>query len=151
MDNLEEYLADTLEPAVLRNIEAHLSTCGMCREGIHGMLDVSQLFATLRHDEGEEWEAAPGFYGKVMGQVIQRKSAASFANFFAVNLAFGRRVVFASLLMLTVVGGYLVTHESLHPAGPSPEAILAQQNSPAFDSAQAEDNMLAVTLTAYEH
>jgi len=33
--------------------------------------------------------------------------------------------------------------------GPSPEAIMAQQESPAFDSAAAQDSML-VTLTAYE-
>ena len=66
------------------------------------------------------------------------------------NLAFGRRLVFASLLTLAVLGGYLVSRETQYTAGPSPEAILAQQNSPAFDTASAEDNML-VTLTAYEH
>jgi hypothetical protein len=50
--------------------------------------------------------------------------------------------------MLAVVGGYLVTHESRSPVGPSPEAILAQQNAPGFGM-NAENNML-VTLTAYE-
>ena len=65
-------------------------------------------------------------------------------------MAFGRRLVFASLLTLAVLGGYLVTHESRFPVGSSPEAILAQQNAPGFESAGAEDNMLA-TLTAYEH
>jgi hypothetical protein len=33
--------------------------------------------------------------------------------------------------------------------GPSPDTIMAQQESPAFDSAPAQDGMLA-TLTAYE-
>jgi hypothetical protein len=33
--------------------------------------------------------------------------------------------------------------------GPSPETIMAQQESPSFESAPAQDGML-VTLTAYE-
>lgn len=150
MESLEEYLAGVLEPATLRDIEAHLSTCRMCREEIHGMREVSQLFASLRPVETETGAVAPGFYGKVMARVSQRRSAPTFANLFALDVAFGRRLVFASLLTLTVLGGYLVSHERGNPVGPSPEAILAQQNAPAFETASAENNMLA-TLTAYEH
>ena len=150
MESLEEYLASSLEPATLREIEAHLSTCRTCLEEIHGMQDVSLLFGSLRQDETEGWNIAPGFYTKVMGQVDQRKAAPAFANLFALNVAFGRRLAFASLLTLAVLGGYLVSHESRYPVGPSPEAILAQQNAPAFETGGAENNMLA-TLTAYEH
>lgn len=150
MENLEEYLAGTLEPAELRDIEAHLSTCGMCREEIRGMRDVAGLFGSLRRDEKETWDLAPGFTARLMAQVVQRKPVPSFAGFFSLNMAFGRRLVLASLLMLALVGGYLVSHESQYPVGPSPEAILAQQNALAFQTGPAEDNML-VTLTAYEH
>ena len=149
LENLEEYLAGTLERVQFRAVEAHLNTCGACREEIRGMQDVSQLFGALRPDETESWGIAPGFAAKVMEQVGRRKPVPAFASFFALNLEFGRRVVFASLLMLAVVGGYLVTHESQYPTGQSPEAILAQQNAPGFE-ANAENNML-VTLTAYEH
>ena len=150
MENLEDYLTGSLEPATLRNIEAHLSTCRMCHEEIHSMRDVSQLFGAFRLPESEPFEIAPGFYVKVMEQASQRKAAPAFASLFALDLAFGRRLVFASLLTLAVLGGYLVSHEVAYPAGPSPEAILAQPNGPAFQTASAEDNML-VTLTAYEH
>jgi hypothetical protein len=68
----------------------------------------------------------------VVEQVGERKAVPSFAGLFALNLAFGRRLAFASLLTL------------------SPEAVMAQEDSPAFDSASAQDNML-VTLTAYEY
>jgi predicted anti-sigma-YlaC factor YlaD len=149
MESLEEYLAGALEPAALRHIEAHLSTCGACREEIHGMQEVSQLLGVFRQAETEDWGVAPGFYSKVMAQVGERKKASTFANLFSLDLAFGRRLVFASLLTLAVLGGYLVSHEKDRPLGPSPEAILAQQNAPAFQG-PAEDNMLA-TLTAYEH
>jgi len=150
MESLEEYLAGTLEPADLREIEAHLSACRTCREEIHSMREVSQLFGSLRPEEAGAWGEAPGFYAKVMGQVRQRKTVPAFANFFALDVAFGRRLVFASLLTLALLGGYLVSHERDYPVGPSPEAILAQQTAPAFQTARAEDNML-VTLTAYEH
>jgi len=58
--------------------------------------------------------------------------------------------VFASLLTLAVLGSYLISRETAYPSGPSPEAVMAQQELPAFDSAPAPDNML-VSLTAYEH
>jgi anti-sigma factor RsiW len=148
MENLEEYLAGTLEPAQLREIEAHLTTCGTCREEVRGMQEVTSLFGTLR-DGSEAWEIAPAFAAKVMEQVRQSKPAPGFASFFGLDLAFGRRLVFASLLMLAVAGGFLVTREAQYPGGSSPEAILAQQNSPGFD-ANGANNMLA-TLTGYEH
>jgi len=150
LESLEEYLAGSLEPAALREIEAHLSACPACREEIRGMQEVSQLFGSLRRDETDAWTVGAGFYAKVMDRVERTKPAPSFASLFSLDLAFGRRLVFASLLVLAVLGSYLVTHEAKSPVGPSPEAILAQQNAPAFETASAADNML-VTLTAYEH
>ena len=149
MENLEEYLAGTLEPAQLRDIEAHLSTCRTCRDEVRGMQELTGLFGTLRQDETETWNVAPSFAAKVLEQAGRSKPVPAFASFFSLNLAFGRRLVFASLLMMAVAGGFLMTRESQYPVGSSPEAILAQQNAPGFE-ANAENNML-VTLTAYEH
>jgi len=149
MENLEDYLAGTLEPAQFQEIEAHLNTCGMCREEIRGMRELSGFFGSLRMAETEASSVTPGFSARVMKQVGRRKPVPAFAGFFVLNLGFARRLVFASLVTVAVLGGYLVTHESQYPAGSSPEAILAQQNAPGFE-ANAENNML-VTLTAYEH
>ena len=148
MESLEEYLAGTLKPAVLRDIEAHLNSCEMCRQEVADMQEVSQWFGALKAPE--ELTPAPGFYARVMQQVGHRQAVPSFAGFFALDFAFGRRLVFASLLTLAVLGSYLVSHESEYPTGPSPEAVMAQQDSPAYDNARAQDNMLA-TMTAYEH
>jgi anti-sigma factor RsiW len=147
MDRIEEYLADTLDPVTRRRIEAHLSDCRTCRDEVRSMQEVSQLFVSLRPDES--YDPPLGFYSEVMARVGERKAVPVFAGFFALNLALGRRLVFASLLTVAVLGSYLVTRE-FEQANPSPEAVLAQQNSPAFDSQSGEDNML-VTLTAYEH
>ena len=149
LESLEDYLAGTLEPAQTREIEAHLNTCGMCREEVRGMQEMAGLFTTLRRDEAQTWNVASGFAAKVMEQVGRRKPVPAFASLFALNMAFGRRLVFASLLMLAVVGGYLVNRESQYPVNSSPEAILAQQNLPGFEANPA-NNMLA-TLTGYEH
>jgi anti-sigma factor RsiW len=148
MDNLEPYLSGLLEPAGVREIEAHLSTCGVCSAEVRSMQDIAALFGSLRTEEVPE--AAPGFYARLMRQVGERKPVPTFSGLFALDFAFGRRLAFASLMTLAVLGSYLVTRETGYAGGPSPEAVMAQQNSPAFDSASAPDKML-VTLTAYEH
>lgn len=148
MERLEEYLSGMLKPASHRKIEAHLRTCEMCRDEIRNMQEVSALFGSLRTEEAID--PAPGFYARVVQQVGERKAAPSFTTLFSLDLSFARRLAFASLLTLAVLGGYLVTLEADYAGGPSPDLVMAQQESPMFESAPARDNML-VTLTAYEH
>jgi len=147
MDSLEDYLAGALEPSAQRKIEAHMSTCKACREEIHSMQHVSQLFVSLRSEE--VFDLSPGFFASVRQQVSERRAAPTFAGLFAMDFAFGRRLMFGSLLTLAVLGSYLVASEIRYQAGPSPEAVMAEQDSPTFESAPARDSML-VTLTAYE-
>lgn len=148
MESLEEYLSGALGSADRQRIEAHLSKCETCREELAAIEDVSLLFEGLRREEAVE--PAPGFYARVRERVGERKPAPSLADFFTLDLAIGRRLAFACLLTLAVLGSYLVWRETGYTAGLSPEAIMAQQNLPAFGSAQGRDAML-VTLTAYEH
>jgi len=145
MESLEDYLAGSLEPSEIRVVEAHLSNCDQCREEIRGMQDVSLLFGSLRSEM--EVEPSLGFFSGVLEKTGQARSVPTFAGVF--GLAFARRLVFASLLVLAVAGSYLVTHESQAAASVSPAVVMAQQDAPGFDSAPAPDNML-VTLTAYE-
>ncbi len=51
VENLEEFLGGTLEPAERQAVEAHLSACGNCREEIHGMREVALLFGSFRAEE----------------------------------------------------------------------------------------------------
>ena len=148
MESLEEYLAGVLEPAAQRDIEAHLKTCGMCREEVAGMQRISQLFCTFKAD-AQEPVAPMGFYARVMQRVGNRRPVPTFSSFFAMDLAFGRRLAFTCLLTLAVLGSYLVTRETGEPALQSPEMIMAQQDAPSFDSDAAHEAMLA-TLTSYE-
>ena len=93
MENLEEYLAGTLEPAGRRDIEAHLSACEDCREELNQMQEVSQLFGSLRQEE--DWEPSSGFYAGVVRQVEAAAVKPSFAGLFSMDFVFGRRLVFA--------------------------------------------------------
>lgn len=150
MDSLEEYLSGTLERAKRRAIDAHLAGCPACREELRGMEEVSGMFASLR--SSEVLEPSSAFLANVMEQVGRgRRSVPSFSSFFSLDLAFGRRLAFASLMTLALLGGYLVSREVdyLEGGGVSPEALMAQQDTPAFVSGPAQDNML-VTLTAYD-
>ena len=147
MESLEEYLSGTLDPVADRYVKAHLIGCQRCREELAGIQEVSELFVALQPEAA--LEPPTGFHARVIQRVGVRKAVSSFAGFFALDLAFGRRLAFTSLLTLALLGSYLVIREGEYPTGLSPEAVMAQQNAPAFVSASAQDNML-VTLTTYE-
>jgi anti-sigma factor RsiW len=160
-ESIEGYLSGSLERAEERAIEAHLAVCPRCREDLRGMQAISHLFGSLSFPAAasesvcgavseESLAPSPGFYARVMQVVEARKAAPSFAGLFALDFAFGRRLLVSSLVTLVLVGGFLVSRESGYARGPAPDSILAQQDSPGFDNASASDSMLA-TLTSYEH
>src|SRR5262249_22399886 len=141
MEGLEGYLSGTLEPAVNRQIEAHLDACSSCREEISSMREISQLFDSFKAEEAPEqgWQPSLGFYAGVLREIETQTSKPAGNWFSGWNLAFGRKLVFASLLTLAVLGGYIATHEPESQGMPSPDTILAQQDSPSFDAVPAHD------------
>jgi len=147
LDRLEEYLSGSLEPAALHKIEAHLKSCEVCRREVEAMQEFSQCLAVLRPQKAQE--PVVGFYARVMERVGRQSAARTFSNLINWQFAFGRRLAFAALMTFAVLGSYLIMHENASPSGLSPEAVMAQQESPAFESGPGPDNML-VSLTAYE-
>ncbi len=147
-ENLEEYIAGTLLPGVHREFEAHLETCPACREEVRGMQEMSALFTELRLEEA----VAPplGFAARVVAGIAERRSP-SVWSLLSLDPRFGRRVVFASLLTLAVLGSYLVSRESGYAAGPSsPEAVMAAEHHAAQQSSSSDRDLMLVTLTSYE-
>jgi anti-sigma factor RsiW len=141
VEDLEEYLAGTLPPAAQRHFQTHLEGCGACRQEVREMSQASDLLAALKA-AGEAVEPPPGF----VAQVMRGKAgwpALTFWSPFA-DFAFGRRVVFASLLTLAVLGTILVSRETHYAPGPTtPEAVMADQSSPTAAR-------MLVTLASYE-
>jgi anti-sigma factor RsiW len=148
LDRLEEYLSGTLNPADTREFEAHLNTCNLCRDEVQSMRELSECFTSFRPEQ--TLYPSPGFYAGVLEQVGRQTARPTFSSFLSWEFAFGRRMAFASLAMLAILASYLWMRETAFQPAPTPEAVMAQQESPSFDSAPAQDNML-VTLTAYEH
>ena len=144
--NLEEYMSGTLLPGTLKEFEAHLQTCPECREEVRGMQEISTLFATL---QPVEIQPSASFVARVMEQVTA-PPAPSFWSLFSLDPGFGRRVVFASLLTLAVLGSYLVSRETDYAPGPSPEAIMASEQGPTPSGPLNDRDMMLVTLTSYE-
>jgi anti-sigma factor RsiW len=143
LDSLEEYLAGALNPARHREFEAHLNSCPGCREEVQNMQEIGELFESFRSEEVLVPSVA--FYSRVMLQV-QEETRPGFWALFGLDFAFGRRLAFASLLTLALLGGYLVSTESEIQTGPNPVSVLAQDHG---SGGPDRDNML-VSLATYE-
>ncbi len=145
LERLEDYLSGTLLPADSHRMEAHLAACAACREELRGMQELSSLFAVLKPVGAIE--PPLGFATRVTAQAVQARPG-SFWDFLSLDPAFGRRVVFASLLTLALLGSYLVSQEARYTPGPmTPEAAMA--NEQIAPQSGDRDRML-VTLASYE-
>jgi anti-sigma factor RsiW len=141
IDDLEEYLSGHLPPSALDRFQAHLATCGECRREVDEIQESTGLLASLK--PAGAVDPPPSFVAQVM-QTVAEGPAPSFWSSFG-DFAFGRRVVFASLLTLAVLGTVLVSREEAYAPNPTtPEALMAD----AAGSPNA-DQMLA-TLASYE-
>ena len=109
LERLEEYIDGAMTPAAQRDFDAHLDTCGDCRREVDSMLQMSGLFESLR--SSEEIASPVGFYARVAARVSTTAQAPSFWSLFSLDAAFGRRVVFASLLTLAIFGSFLVSRD----------------------------------------
>lgn len=148
IESLEDYLAGELPAAVQRRVETHLESCPECRQEVQKMREISGLFASLT--TADAVVPRPDFTARVLAQVSDRR-AGSLWSLFSLDFAFARRVVFASLLTLAILGSYLVSRETSYSPSPSPESIIASE--PMYQTPLApeagRDRML-VTLTSYE-
>jgi len=139
LDRLEEYLSGSPSS---REFTAHLASCEECRAEVQEMKEFSGALSALRAPE--EVTASPGFYARV-SQRVDAQRPRSLWRWVWLEPAFGKRVAFASLVTLAILGSYLITRETEYSAGPpKPETIMAQQ-SPADNP-----DMILATLASYE-
>jgi len=153
-EHLEGRLSGNLPAEQKQLLEEHLAGCAACQEEWK-MLERSAGWLRQWRPPEEGLEPAPGFYARVMERIDHQREAPFWAML--VDPAFGRRLVFACLLLLAVVGAYVA---DLEPASfsnrHSPEAVLAGQPnllpSPRLgpDLQRNREAMLA-TLVAIRH
>jgi len=141
IDDLERYLSGQLPPSALERFQAHLATCGECRREVEEVQESTGLLRSLKPLGAVD--PPPSFVARVI-EAVAGQPAPSFWSAFG-DFAVGRRVVFASLLTLAVLGTVLVSREEAYAPNPTtPEAVMAD----AAGSPNA-DQML-VTLANYE-
>ena len=123
-ERLEEYLRGAGEQGHLVEFRAHLGGCENCREEVGAMEAQARLLRVL--GEAEEVEPAVGFYARVM-EIIEARRVVSLGNVF-LEPAFERRLIFASLAAVIVLGSYLFyTERSPSFETFSPVSIMAVQ------------------------
>ncbi|HVP46464.1 MAG TPA: hypothetical protein VMT32_07770 [Bryobacteraceae bacterium] len=139
LDRLEEFISGSPSS---REFTAHLESCEECRAEVQEMKELSGALSALRAPE--EFAPSPGFYTQVSRRVEAHRPR-SLWRWVWLDPTFGRRVAFASLMTLAILGSYLITRETEYSAGPPrPEAVIAQQ-APADNP-----DMILATLASYE-
>ena len=145
-NGLEEYL----DGWIRRDFQAHLDECAECRTEVLSFQELSGMLTVLR--TSEPIEPPPGFFFRV-SERIEAETKPSFWSIFSLDAVFGRRVAFASVMTLAVVGAFLVSQEGnlTVPAPVTTDAIIASHDflSP-HDSASERDQMI-VQLASYQH
>jgi anti-sigma factor RsiW len=150
-DHLEDYLSGRADTVSLREIEDHLAACNDCRAEVDLLREHGHLLRRLFRPPGE-FEPAPGFYARVMDRIESQARASVWSAF--LEPAFTRRLVYASLTLLLLLGGLMMSSEN-QPAlsSPnSPEVILAEEPTPSdFGVSQQHDrDVVLVNLATYQ-
>ena len=154
-DRLEDYLEGACSSEAKRALDEHLEKCAACRDEVALMKAQSAMLQDLRL--AEKTDPAPGFYARVMNRIEVRRTV-SFWNLL-LDPVFGRRLVYATLTAVLVMGTYLATTEPVPTtlasaaAEATPEIELARPDASAVigsDETQDRDAVLVQLATHSE-
>jgi len=148
LGHLEEYLKFR-KPIV--EVESHLRGCAECREELGYMMRQSELFGVLRPPANIE--PGVGFYSRVMN-LVESQAKPSIWNLFGDSL-FGKRLAYASMSLLVLLGTYFVSSQPVDEVVGSgaPEVILAgdeQAGPPIGADPQRDREAVLVNLATYQ-
>ena len=122
--NLEGYLAGALSAGERQSLEAHMAACGACRAELEVMAESAQALRHLRAPADLDTDLGPGFYARVMERIDRERPMPFWAPL--LDPVFGRRLVFACLMLLAVLGTWVVVSDPMaYPERHRPEAMLA--------------------------
>ncbi len=154
-ENLEDHLSGVLTGQRKKEFEDYLAQHPKEAEKLVRMEECSTLFAVLRPNEEEKALAqlAPGFYGRVMRKVEQEQKEPFWMVFLEPFLL--RRLAFASLMWLALLGSYIVVAQGPDTRDPQVMArILTHPPSPEYqvrlggDLDKNRNSMLNVLLAS---
>jgi hypothetical protein len=147
LNELEEYLSGE---SVSRSFTRHLEVCPPCALEMNEMEQLSESLHAFRIEEAAAVTPPLGFYAKV-ARTIEVEQKVPVWGIFAPDLQFFRKIAFASLMLLAVLGSYLVSRESDYSSPATEQATLTEHNSTVPHESSADRQHIAVTLAAFEH
>jgi len=149
--NLEEYLSGAADARQQLLIQRHLESCRACQEELAVMEWQASLLRQLRPPES--LAPAPGFYARVMERIAAQQQNSLWA--LLVDPVFGKRLAYASLALIALLGALLATSRPAPPVvePAPPEVVLVQDpGQPPFGVDQERDrNVVLVQLATYEY
>jgi hypothetical protein len=127
-----------------------MAECGACRREVADMQDQARVLRGLRAPE--EIDPAPGFYARVIEKIVARKRASFLYAF--LDPALTRRLIYASLTAVVLLGSLLVYWEGLPALDDSSLMAIIAAETPAgemvgADPAHDRQTML-LTLASYQ-
>jgi hypothetical protein len=147
-NELEGYLSGEV---VSRSFTRHVEDCPPCARELEEMEQVNNCLHSLQVKQTEGFTPPPGFYARI-AQQIETEQRSPVWGLFAPDLQFFRKVAFASLMLLAVLGSYLISRESDFTASLNDEqATLTEHDSTVPHESPADRQHILVTLAAYEH
>ncbi len=126
-EHLEGYLSGALLPAEQRELDTHLTSCSGCRNELAALQASVQDLRLLRPAENAADGMTPGFFLRVLQRIEEQRQVPLWTML--LDPGFGRRLVFACLMLLALLGGYVAVLDPLEVQH-FPEAILAER--PAY-------------------
>ncbi|MFB3775978.1 MAG: anti-sigma factor [Bryobacteraceae bacterium] len=150
-DRLEEYLAGDGTRGGPEELRSHLEGCERCRREAEEMADQARLIRLLAAEE--ETEPAPGFYARVMDTIAARQGEGVWAML--AEPFFARRLTYAALALVIVLGSYLVYSErqGAHYAASGPAHLLAAEplgRTYVGSNPQRDRDVVLVSLASYK-
>jgi len=153
-EHLEEYLSGMEDPGRLQEFEDHLASCERCRREVRQMQQQAELLGVLRPPG--ELSPGPGFYARVVDLIESERIPSIWYVF--LDPIFSRRLAYASLTLLLLLGTLLVTGGRRQLTSPdvyvySPEVILSEQPTTEYvsDNIERDRDVVLVNLATYRY
>jgi anti-sigma factor RsiW len=106
-DHLEEFLSDPYDSKIPPDFHEHLAACTECAREMETLQSQTSWLRLLRKDPPIEMN--PGFFARVMNRVEEQSSSPVWSAL--LDPVFGRRLAYACLALVVVLGGYLLHSE----------------------------------------
>lgn len=148
-DHVEEYMNDPGDRKISPEFHAHLGNCGSCAQEVEAFQAQRLSLHSLRAPANAE--PNPGFYARVLNR-IEVQTPDSFLAVF-LEPAFGRRLAFACLTLVVLMGTYLAKTEPGSDLAKPSGVVISQKPAAGFEDGTVntrQRDAVLVNLASYQ-